>query len=150
MTHVCLLLPLFVPRQDFRTIMLINCGAGAYVKALAPSDALNVRYIVVDRCGNSAAIGLAAAYECCGGALHTTLVGWQPLCVYVCVGRKEGCAVVTVGCARVTVPCSTCTICTTCVSCLWLQHSSRASQAARMYSCLHRRVPPRLSSIITV
>lgn len=34
--------------QDFRTVILINCGASCYVKDLAPEASKNVRYIVID------------------------------------------------------------------------------------------------------
>lgn len=55
-THDCHLLLLLLPLvaapvvilQDFRTVILINCGASCFVKDLAPEASKNVRYIVID------------------------------------------------------------------------------------------------------
>eukprot|EP00878_Enallax_costatus_P022666 GHUV01024066.1.p1 GENE.GHUV01024066.1~~GHUV01024066.1.p1 ORF type:complete len:210 (+),score=37.94 GHUV01024066.1:575-1204(+) len=34
--------------DELRTVFLMNCGAGAFIKDLAPPSATNVRYVVVD------------------------------------------------------------------------------------------------------
>lgn len=34
--------------QELRTVFLINCGAGAFIKDFAPTSAHNVRFVVVD------------------------------------------------------------------------------------------------------